>query len=125
DTHLGGNVRVGAGAELGTGSIVTPGLTIGARAVLGAGCTVVRSLQGDSTYVGVPAAPVLRRARATGGPFARGTPPPAAPAAPARGRRHPFPAHPTPPHAPCRSHRNDRAGAVLSPRPIRARRCAW
>src|SRR5262249_51393701 len=71
DTHLGGNVRVGAGAELGTGSIVTPGLTIGARAVLGAGCTVVRSLQGDSTYVGVPAAPVMRRARATGGSFAR------------------------------------------------------
>jgi len=49
DTHLGGHVRVEEGAELGTGSIVIPGLTIGARAVLGAGCTVVRSLPGDST----------------------------------------------------------------------------
>jgi sugar O-acyltransferase (sialic acid O-acetyltransferase NeuD family) len=71
DTHLGGNVRVEEGAELGTGSIVTPGLTVGARAVLGAGCTVVRSLPGDATYVGVPAAPMLRRRRATGGSSAR------------------------------------------------------
>jgi sugar O-acyltransferase (sialic acid O-acetyltransferase NeuD family) len=66
DTHLGGNVRVEQGAELGTGSIVTPGLTIGPRAVLGAGCTAVRSLSGHATYVGVPAQPVVRRLRATG-----------------------------------------------------------
>jgi sugar O-acyltransferase (sialic acid O-acetyltransferase NeuD family) len=71
DTHLGGNVRVEEGAELGTGSIVLPGLTVGARAVLGAGCTVVRSLSGHATYVGVPAGPVVRRKRATGGSFAR------------------------------------------------------
>jgi sugar O-acyltransferase (sialic acid O-acetyltransferase NeuD family) len=71
DTHLGGNVRVEEGVELGTGSIVIPGLTIGARAVLGAGCTVVRSIDGHATYVGVPAARVVRQARATGGSFAR------------------------------------------------------
>src|SRR5262245_17114511 len=71
DTHLGGNVRVEEGAELGAGSIVIPGVTIGARAVLGAGCTVVRSLPGDATYVGVPAAPLLHRARARGGSLAR------------------------------------------------------
>jgi len=71
DTHLGGNVCVEQGAELGTGSIVIPGLTVGARAVLGAACTVVRSLTGDATYVGIPAAPIVPRARASGGPFAR------------------------------------------------------
>jgi sugar O-acyltransferase (sialic acid O-acetyltransferase NeuD family) len=71
DTHLGGNVRVEEGAELGTGSIVIPGLTIGTRAVLGAGCTAVRSIGGHATYVGVPAARVVREARATGGSFAR------------------------------------------------------
>jgi sugar O-acyltransferase (sialic acid O-acetyltransferase NeuD family) len=60
DTHLGGNVRIGAGAELGSGSLVIPGLTIGPRAVLGAACTVVRSLPGDATYIGVPAAPLKR-----------------------------------------------------------------
>jgi sugar O-acyltransferase (sialic acid O-acetyltransferase NeuD family) len=60
DTHLGGNVRVEEGAELGTGSIVIPGVTIGPHAVLGAGCTVVRSLPGHATYVGVPAVPVAR-----------------------------------------------------------------
>jgi sugar O-acyltransferase (sialic acid O-acetyltransferase NeuD family) len=60
DTHLGGNVRIEDGSELGTGSIVIPGLTIGPHVVLGAGCTVVRSLPGYATYVGVPAAPVKR-----------------------------------------------------------------
>src|SRR5262245_8142997 len=67
DAHLGGSVRVEEGAELGTGSIVIPGLTIGTRAVLGAGCTVVRSLPGDATYVGVPATPVVRRDRGFSG----------------------------------------------------------
>ena len=71
DTHLGGNVRVEEGAELGAGSIVIPGVTIGAGAMLGAGCTAVRSLPGHATYVGVPAAPVKRPTRATGGSFAR------------------------------------------------------
>jgi len=71
DTHLGGNVRVEEGAELGTGSIVIPGLTVGARAVLGAGCTVVRSLPGEATYVGIPAHPVVRRARVPGVASAR------------------------------------------------------
>jgi sugar O-acyltransferase (sialic acid O-acetyltransferase NeuD family) len=71
DTHLGGNVRVEEGAELGTGSIVIAGLTVGARAVLGAGCTVVRSLPGEATYVGIPARPVVRRARAPGVASAR------------------------------------------------------
>lgn len=65
DAHVAGGVRIGEGAELGTGSAVIPGLTIGAFAVLGAGAVAVESLDGDRTYVGVPARPVLPPARRT------------------------------------------------------------
>lgn len=56
DTHLSGNVTVGEGSELGTGTLVIPGVRIGRWAVLGAGCVAVRSLDGGGVYVGVPAA---------------------------------------------------------------------
>jgi sugar O-acyltransferase (sialic acid O-acetyltransferase NeuD family) len=62
DVHLAGKVAIGKGAELGTGAIVIPGLSIGPWAVLGAGSTAVKSLVGGRTYVGVPARE-LRRER--------------------------------------------------------------
>jgi sugar O-acyltransferase (sialic acid O-acetyltransferase NeuD family) len=55
NAHVAGQVRIGEGAELGTGATVIPGLAIGAWAVLGAGAVAVESLEGDRTYVGVPA----------------------------------------------------------------------
>jgi sugar O-acyltransferase (sialic acid O-acetyltransferase NeuD family) len=55
DVHLSGNVSVEEGAELGAGAVVIPGITVGAWAVLGAGTVVVRPVQGERTYVGVPA----------------------------------------------------------------------
>jgi sugar O-acyltransferase (sialic acid O-acetyltransferase NeuD family) len=60
DTHLSGNATIGEGSELGTGTLVIPGVRIGCWAVLGAGCVAVRSLDGGHVYVGVPAA-VLQR----------------------------------------------------------------
>jgi sugar O-acyltransferase (sialic acid O-acetyltransferase NeuD family) len=63
DAHVAGNVRIDDDAELGTGSAVLPGLTIGAGAVLGAACTAVRSLPGGQTYVGSPAARLHARPR--------------------------------------------------------------
>jgi len=62
DVHLAGKVAIGKGAELGTGAIVIPGLSIGPWAVLGAGSTAVKSLIGGRTYVGIPARD-LRRER--------------------------------------------------------------
>jgi sugar O-acyltransferase (sialic acid O-acetyltransferase NeuD family) len=58
DVHLSGNVKIGTGCELGTGSVVIPGCHLGEWAVLGAGCAVVNSLPGHSTYVGLPARPL-------------------------------------------------------------------
>src|SRR5262245_6915944 len=55
DAHVSGNVTIGVGCELGTGSIVIPGRQVGDWAVLGAGCVAVRSLPGDRKYVGIPA----------------------------------------------------------------------
>ncbi len=61
DAHVAGKVRIGEGAELGTGAAVIPGLTIGPWAVLGAGAVAIESLEGDRTYVGVPARVVQTR----------------------------------------------------------------
>jgi len=61
DTHLSGNVAIGTGCELGAGSIVIPGNSIGDWGVLGAGCVAVRSLPGGETYVGLPARPRVKR----------------------------------------------------------------
>lgn len=55
DVHLSGNVTIGEGCELGTGSIVIPGVTVGEWAVIGAGAVAVRTLPGGETYVGLPA----------------------------------------------------------------------
>jgi acetyltransferase EpsM len=55
DVHLSGEARVEEGAELGAGSVVLPGVRIGAWAVLGAGAVAVRDLAGNRTWVGVPA----------------------------------------------------------------------
>jgi sugar O-acyltransferase (sialic acid O-acetyltransferase NeuD family) len=64
DVHLSGNVTVREGAELGAGSIVIPGVDVGAWATLGAGCVAVKSLAGDHVYVGLPARPLERQPRA-------------------------------------------------------------
>jgi len=63
DVHLSGNVTIGVGCELGTGSVVTPSARLGDWTVLGAGCVAVRSLPGGATYVGLPAQAVTRHAR--------------------------------------------------------------
>jgi acetyltransferase-like isoleucine patch superfamily enzyme len=40
---------------LGTGAIVLPGVTVGHRAIVGAGAVVNRPVPDDATVVGVPA----------------------------------------------------------------------
>jgi len=60
DVHLSGNVRVGTGCELGTGSIAIPGVRIGDWTVLGAGAVAVTSLSSGNVCIGVPARSSLR-----------------------------------------------------------------
>ena len=55
---LSGSTRVGSGCELGTGSRVIQGLSIGSDTIVGAGAAVVRNLPPDCTAVGVPARPI-------------------------------------------------------------------
>jgi UDP-2-acetamido-3-amino-2,3-dideoxy-glucuronate N-acetyltransferase len=47
--------RVSRGASLGTGVIVMCGVTIGARAIVGAGAVVTRNVDEDAIVAGVPA----------------------------------------------------------------------
>ncbi len=61
DVHLSGNVTVGTGCELGTGSIAIPGTRMGDWSVLGAGAVALESLDGGETYVGAPARLLGRR----------------------------------------------------------------
>ena len=52
-----GNVSVAAGAFLGAGSTVIPGIRIGEAASIGAGATVVKNISDNVTASGVPARP--------------------------------------------------------------------
>jgi acetyltransferase-like isoleucine patch superfamily enzyme len=53
--NVAGNVRLGAGALIGSGAVVLPGLTIGSAAVVGAGAVVTRDVPSGATVVGSPA----------------------------------------------------------------------
>lgn len=53
--HIGGNVTMGEGCELGTHACVIQGLSIADDIVLGAGAVAVKNISEQGTYVGVPA----------------------------------------------------------------------
>lgn len=59
--RLAGSVTVEEGAFVGVGASVIPGRTIGAWATVGAGAAVIRDVAPQSTVVGVPARPIVRR----------------------------------------------------------------
>jgi len=48
-------VRIGANADIGTGSVILPGVTVGRGAVVGAGAVVNRDVEPYSVVAGVPA----------------------------------------------------------------------
>jgi acetyltransferase-like isoleucine patch superfamily enzyme len=48
-----------AGASIGAGAVILPGLTIGRGAMIGAGAVVTKSVPDGETWVGNPAAPRL------------------------------------------------------------------
>jgi sugar O-acyltransferase (sialic acid O-acetyltransferase NeuD family) len=60
---LAGGVIVEEGAELGAGVRVAPQVRIGQRAMVGAGAVCIRPVPADTTVVGVPARPIIRRER--------------------------------------------------------------
>ena len=49
-------VKIGRGAYIGAAAIILPGVSIGARARIGAGAVVTRDVPADEIWVGVPAA---------------------------------------------------------------------
>lgn len=53
--NVSGNTFIKSGAELGTGTQVIQGLTVGENTIVGAGAVVNRSLPDNCTAVGVPA----------------------------------------------------------------------
>ena len=53
--NVSGNTLICNGTELGTGTQVIQGLTVGKNSIVGAGAVVVKDLPGDCTAVGVPA----------------------------------------------------------------------
>ena len=58
--NISGNVTVGEGCELGTGSQIIQGKILGERTIVGAGAVVIEDLPGCCTAVGVPAAVVKK-----------------------------------------------------------------
>lgn len=59
-------IRIGDDSWLGGGVVVLPGVTIGARCVIGAGSVVTRDIPDDSVAVGNPARVVRRLATPSG-----------------------------------------------------------
>ena len=59
--HLAGTVSVGERTLLGTGSIVIPGIKIGADTVVGAGTVVTKDLPSEVMAVGHPARVIKQR----------------------------------------------------------------
>jgi acetyltransferase-like isoleucine patch superfamily enzyme len=55
---LAGTVACGEDVFIGTGAVIIPGIHIGARAIVGAGATVIRDVPDGVTVVGCPARPV-------------------------------------------------------------------
>jgi acetyltransferase EpsM len=60
--HLGGSARADEGAFLALGSVVLPGLRVGAWATVGAGAVVTKDVAPGTIVVGAPARPVPGRA---------------------------------------------------------------
>jgi sugar O-acyltransferase (sialic acid O-acetyltransferase NeuD family) len=60
--RVGGEVTIGDRALIGIGAVVLPRVTIGHDAVVGAGAVVTRDVPPYTTVVGIPAAPLVRRA---------------------------------------------------------------
>lgn len=59
--NISGNVCVGRRTELGTGSKIIQGITLGNDAIIGAGAVVVRPIPSDCVAMGIPAKPVKYR----------------------------------------------------------------
>ena len=47
--------RIGRGASIGSGAVILCGVTVGERALVGAGAVVTRDVPADATVAGVPA----------------------------------------------------------------------
>lgn len=54
-TNVSGNVTIGNGCEIGTGSAIIQGIIIASDSILGAGAVVINNINETGTYVGVPA----------------------------------------------------------------------
>jgi acetyltransferase-like isoleucine patch superfamily enzyme len=60
-------VHIHAGAYVGTGAVLLPGVNIGEGAVIGAGAVVTKDTPSGSSFVGVPAREILQK-KARGAP---------------------------------------------------------
>lgn len=56
--NVSGAAHIGSCCEIGAGSQVIQGITVGERTIIGAGSVVVRDLPSDCTAVGAPAKPI-------------------------------------------------------------------
>jgi acetyltransferase-like isoleucine patch superfamily enzyme len=56
--HIAGNVSIGECVEIGVGTKVIQGKSIGDNSIIGAGAVVVRDIPANCTAVGVPAKPI-------------------------------------------------------------------
>jgi|AGTN01.1.fsa_nt_gi Acetyltransferase (isoleucine patch superfamily) len=56
-----GEITIKRGAYIGMGAMILPGVTIGEKAIVGAGAVVTKDVAPGTVVVGVPARPIERR----------------------------------------------------------------
>ena len=59
--NVSGNVRLGEGCDIGTGTVFVQGVSVGEWSVVGAGAVVTRDIPSNCTAVGVPAKVIKER----------------------------------------------------------------
>lgn len=56
--NVSGSAHIGCGCEIGAGSTIIQGVSVGKQSIVGAGSVVIRDLPADCTAVGAPAKPI-------------------------------------------------------------------
>lgn len=62
--YRGASIKIGRNVWLGAHVVVLPGVQIGDNAVIGAGAVVTKNVPEGETWIGVPAAPMVRKQKA-------------------------------------------------------------
>lgn len=60
-TNISGNVIIGEATLIGSGAVILQGITIGSNVKVGAGAVVTKDVPDNTTVIGIPAKPIIKK----------------------------------------------------------------